>query len=66
MSKAFFQRKGISYNEVDISKDIESKMFLVNNGFRTVPQIFKNEKLLVEGGWAGLQKLSDEDIKNLT
>ena len=31
-------------------------------GHRTVPQIYYNGKLFVEGGWQGLSKLSVEDI----
>ncbi len=31
-------------------------------GHRTVPQIYYNGKLFVDGGWQGLSKLSREEI----
>ena len=31
-------------------------------GLRTVPQIFMDGKIFVEGGWSGLSKMSVEEI----
>ncbi len=44
-AKQLLQRKGISYQEVDVSDDDEQRRDLVKRtGRRTVPQIFINEQ----------------------
>jgi glutaredoxin-like protein NrdH len=61
-AKNLLETKGIEFEVVDISKDSDSRDFLVESGYRTVPQIFKGSELFVEGGFHGLSKLTDEDI----
>jgi len=41
-AKNILDSKGIEYNYVDISEDVDSFEFIRNQGFRTVPQIFVN------------------------
>jgi len=36
---------------------------LVSEGHKTVPQIYYNSKLLVEGGYSGLSKLSLNELQ---
>lgn len=44
-AKQLFQRKGIAYEEVDVSLDNDSRMQLVaRTKQRTVPQIFINDQ----------------------
>lgn len=44
-AKMLFQRKGISYEEVDVSRDNELRLKLMaDTKQRTVPQIFINDK----------------------
>ena len=44
-AKMLFQRKGISYEEIDVSRDNELRLKLMaDTKQRTVPQIFINDK----------------------
>jgi len=55
----------IPFKEVKIDQDDNAKQFILGRGFRTVPQIFNGDKLFVAGGWLGLMKMSEQDIKAL-
>jgi len=50
------------YNEVDINED-GVRNWLKSEGHKTVPQIYYNNKLLVEGGYTGLSKLSYNELQ---
>jgi glutaredoxin 3 len=43
-AKRLFQKKGVSFKEIDISDDEQTREFMINRsgGKRTVPQIFIN------------------------
>ena len=44
-AKALFARKGVQYQEIDVSSDDQKRHWLVQTtGQRTVPQIFINDK----------------------
>lgn len=44
-AKALLSKKGVRYQEVDVSNDDEKRRWLMQTtGQRTVPQIFINEK----------------------
>ncbi|MBH1969908.1 glutaredoxin 3 [Moraxellaceae bacterium AER2_44_116] len=44
-AKMLFQRKGVSYEEIDVSRDNELRLKLIEQTKqRTVPQIFINDK----------------------
>lgn len=62
-AKALLNKKNIPFNEVKIDENTDARQFIVEAGHRTVPQIYKGDQLFVEGGYTGLAKLSDEDIK---
>jgi glutaredoxin 3 len=55
-AKNLLELKGINYEEVKIDESTEAREFIVGEGHRTVPQIYKDGKLLVEGGFQGLKK----------
>jgi glutaredoxin 3 len=55
-AKALLKLKGVGYTEIRIDEDAAAKDFIVSQGHRTVPQIYKNGELLVEGGFQGLSK----------
>lgn len=61
-AKNFLQSKKIDFREINIEQDTEAREFITQQGLRTVPQIFMDGKIFVEGGWAGLSKMSTEDI----
>jgi glutaredoxin len=62
MAKNYLQRKNINFLEVNIEQDPEAREFIQRQGLRTVPQIFMDGKIFVEGGWTGLSKMSADDI----
>ena len=64
-AKNLLQLKGIDYKEVKIDESSEAREFIVGEGHRTVPQIYKDGKLLVEGGFQGLKQQPDEFFNKL-
>jgi glutaredoxin 3 len=64
-AKNLLTLKGIQFEEVKIDADPAAREFVVSEGHRTVPQIYKDGKLLVEGGFQGLQKQSAEFFETL-
>ena len=63
-AKHYLKTKNIPFREVNIEQDADAREFITSMGLRTVPQIFLNGKLFVEGGWSGLSKMNAEDIIN--
>jgi glutaredoxin 3 len=61
-AKNYLKSKNINFREVNIEQDVEAREFIINQGLRTVPQIFMDGKIFVEGGWTGLSKMTAEDI----
>jgi len=64
-AKSLLELKGIEFEEVKIDEDSEVREFVVGEGHRTVPQIYQNGKLLVEGGFQGLKKQPEEFFNQL-
>jgi glutaredoxin 3 len=64
-AKNLLKLKGIDYTEVKIDEDASAKDFILAEGHRTVPQIYKDGKLLVEGGYQGLAKKDSEFFETL-
>lgn len=64
-AKALLKLKGIEYTEVRIDEDAEARKFILEQGHRTVPQIYRDGELLVEGGFQGLNKQSNEFFEQL-
>lgn len=64
-AKNLLTLKGISYSEVKIDEDQDARAFVLAEGHRTVPQIYRDGKLLVEGGFQGLQKQTPEFFETL-
>lgn len=63
-AKALLTKKNISYDVVKIDENHEAREWLLEQKHRTVPQIYLNGNLFVEGGYQGLAKLSDEELFN--
>lgn len=59
------ERKGVPFSVVKIDEDFEAYEFLKKEGHRSMPQIYKDGKLLIQGGFSGLAKLSDQDFEAL-
>ena len=64
MAKKFLQNKNINYTEARIDQDSAAREFLLKEGHRSVPQIYQDGKLFVEGGFDGLSKLTEEQIQS--
>jgi glutaredoxin 3 len=64
-AKNLLKLKGVEYTEIKIDEDSSAKEFVLTEGHRTVPQIYKDGKLLVEGGYQGLTKQSAEFFETL-
>lgn len=62
-AKALLNKKNIAFNEVKIDENTDARQFIVEAGHRTVPQIYRGDQLFVEGGYTGLAKLSDDELK---
>ena len=63
-AKHLLKTKNIAYKEIKIDEDLDAREWLIAQGHRTAPQIYKGEELFVEGGYQGLVKLSDEELFN--
>jgi glutaredoxin 3 len=64
-AKALLTSKGIVFEEIRIDEIPEAREFIMGEGHRTVPQIYKDGKLLVEGGFQGLRKQTPEFFETL-
>jgi glutaredoxin 3 len=64
-AKRLLETKGIEYTEVKIDENDEARNFLLSEKHRTVPQIYKDGQLLVEGGYQGLAKQSEDFFTQL-
>jgi glutaredoxin 3 len=64
-AKNLLERKGIAFAEVNIEIDDNARAFLVEQGFRSVPQIFIDGEV-VTGGYQWLAKQPQEYFDQLT
>lgn len=64
-AKNLLALKGVQYEEIKIDEDSEAREFVLGEGHRTVPQIYKDGKLLVEGGYQGLAKQPAEFFQTI-
>ena len=63
-AKQLLENKGVSYTEINIEHDTDSRQMLLDKGLRSVPQIFHGYEL-IEGGFQGLSKKPDSFFKLL-
>jgi glutaredoxin len=62
-AKNLLKLKGFEFEEINISQQPEAREFIMSEGHRTVPQIYQDGKLFVEGGFQGLSKLTEDQLK---
>lgn len=62
-AKALLKNNDIPYEEVNIEADTDAMNFVLTEGHRTMPQIYNDGKLFVEGGFNGLADLGVDGIK---
>ena len=63
-AKALMESKGVEYKAIDVSEHPEARDFLVDQGLRSVPQIF-NGTTLLQGGFQGLAAQPEEFWTNI-
>jgi glutaredoxin len=62
-AKNYLTQKNIPFTEIKIDEDAEAKEFILEQGHRTVPQIYLGTTLFVQGGYQGLTKLTEDQLK---
>ena len=63
MAKRQLKEMNIEYEEVNIELDTNTRTWLVEQGHRTMPQIYFQGKPFVENGAQGLAKLTEDEIR---
>lgn len=62
-AKNLLKLKNIAFAEIRVDENAEARQFIVNEGHRTVPQIYKDGKLFVQGGYQGLSRLTEHQLR---
>jgi glutaredoxin 3 len=57
-AKSLVESKGVVYNVINVEEDTDSRKFLVDQGLRSVPQIFQGTTI-IPGGYQGLASQPD-------
>ncbi len=61
-NKILLTNKGVNFEVINVDTNIEAHEFIVGQGHRSVPQIYKDGKLFVDG-YNELARLSDSELK---
>jgi glutaredoxin len=62
-AKALLKNNDVPFEEVNIETVEDARNFIINEGHRTMPQIYRDGKLFVEGGYQGLSDMGVDTIK---
>tara|TARA_B100002019_G_C21214538_1_gene571249 strand:+ start:466 stop:696 length:231 start_codon:yes stop_codon:yes gene_type:complete len=65
MAKQYLETNGFEYEEIRVDTNPEAREFLINEGHRTMPQIYHKGKLLVSGGGQALVRMDPKMIREL-
>jgi glutaredoxin-like protein NrdH len=55
-TKIWLEHNNLPYQTIDVMADSSALEFIKSQGHKTVPQIYFNGSVLVEGGYTGLTK----------
>ena len=66
MAKALLNNHDMANQEVNIEDDEDLKMFMISQGHRTMPQIYQDDEIFVEGGFQGLKEHLDKETIDTT
>jgi glutaredoxin len=58
-AKSLLESRGVAYNTINLEEQPDARDFLVDQGLRSVPQIF-NGTTLIQGGYQGLAAKPEE------
>ena len=61
--KGLLKLKEIQFNEIKVDQDKVAREWLMEQGHRSVPQLYLDGELFVENGFTGLSKLTDDQLK---
>ncbi len=64
-TEALLNSYNIPYIVSKIDEDPLAKDFILSQGHRQIPQLYVGDKLFVQGGYLGLVKMSEREIKEL-
>jgi glutaredoxin 3 len=62
-AKGLLKLKEIQFNEIKVDQDKDAREWLMEQGHRSVPQLYLDGELFVENGYTGLSKLTDDQLK---
>lgn len=65
MTKDYLKKNGFEFEVINVESVPEAREFLITEGHRTMPQIYHDGKLLVEGGGMALVRLQPETVREL-
>ncbi len=63
-AKNLLKSKNIDFVEVRVDLDPESRQFLIGQGHRAVPQFYREDELVLPGGYHELVNLNDDELKS--
>lgn len=63
MAKGLLKNNDIAFEEINVEQDQSAFDFILSEGHRTMPQIYRDGELFVEGGFQGLQAMGAQAIK---
>ena len=64
-AKEYLKNINIEFNEVDVETNAEARNQLIEEGHRSVPQIYCDGLLLVKNGYSGLVDIGEIKLKQL-
>ena len=59
-AKCLLESHNVAYTEIKCDEQPSAREFMLSEGHRSVPQIYRNGQLLVAGGFQGLQRQPEE------
>jgi glutaredoxin len=62
-AKIWLEHNGLPYEVINIMENQTALAFIKSRGHKTVPQIYYNDEVLVEGGYDGLKKADPDMLK---
>lgn len=62
MAMSYLTKNNIAFKKIDLTEDADAMAFVKSEGHKTVPQIYYEDRILVEGGYDGLRALSPEEL----
>ena len=65
MAKTHLKNNKIPFKEINLDVDPHARNFLAEKGHRSVPQIYHEDELFIEGGAEELIKLNKLEIQEL-